>query len=255
MSDEGTFYLTLPSNSSMKHFPDNNASHFHTKLPRSFHLNSDYEVGLAEIMFPNSYLNISEGECTLDFRTEADTALQHAVVEGGLYNSPVVLINTLNSMVRKKLGEKAKGIKFRYNIPSKRALVVMSTVGAIVGLSEPLRNILNMEKQFYRGVRNVASKGAMDLNREHEAVYVYCDVVEERAVGDAMVPLLRTIPTVGRQDPVIHQIYEKPHFVRLSKHSFETVEILLTRDTGKELSFCQGKCVVTLEFRRRRPRY
>ena len=49
------FYLTLPSNSSVNHYPDNNASHYYTNL------GGDFEVGLSEIQFSNSYYNVEKG--------------------------------------------------------------------------------------------------------------------------------------------------------------------------------------------------
>ena len=52
-------YLTLPSNSSLPFFPDNNAGHFITKLPQTINLNDDYKVGLAEIQFVNNFQNIT----------------------------------------------------------------------------------------------------------------------------------------------------------------------------------------------------
>ena len=62
------FYLKLPSNSSMDHYPDNNTSHYYTKLPQAIDLkSSDYEVGLSEILFNNSYLNIEEKSVGFSF--------------------------------------------------------------------------------------------------------------------------------------------------------------------------------------------
>ena len=50
MSD---FYLTLPSNSSMDHYPYNSGAHFYTDLPQEIDLTGrEYEIGLAEIQFP-----------------------------------------------------------------------------------------------------------------------------------------------------------------------------------------------------------
>lgn len=50
------FFLTLPSNSSMKYFPDNTLSSFKVLLPRMFTLSSDFqwEIGLSEIQYPIS---------------------------------------------------------------------------------------------------------------------------------------------------------------------------------------------------------
>jgi hypothetical protein len=69
-------------------------------------------------------------------------------------------------------------------------------------------------------------------------------------VGEVMVPLLRTLPIVNDKREVVHSIFDKPHYVPLSRFQFENVEILITSDTGLELSFPQGHTVVTLHFRR-----
>lgn len=55
------FYITLPSNSSLKHFPDNTLSSFKVLLPRRINLSSEYdwEVGLSEIQYPLSLKAVS----------------------------------------------------------------------------------------------------------------------------------------------------------------------------------------------------
>ena len=54
------FYLILPSNSSQQFFPDNTLTEFTRKLPSTIELTNDWEVGLAEIMFPRSWCTISK---------------------------------------------------------------------------------------------------------------------------------------------------------------------------------------------------
>ena len=48
---------------------------------------------------------------------------------------------------------------------------------------------------------------------------------------------------------VVHQIYEKPHYIPLAKRSFNSIEIKLAWDNGKEVLFESGKTVLTLHFR------
>lgn len=57
--------MTLPSNSSMKYYPNNTLSEFVTKLPQHFDLVGEWEVGLSEIQFPISWYNISDHESKL----------------------------------------------------------------------------------------------------------------------------------------------------------------------------------------------
>ena len=53
------FYITLLSDSSMEYYPDNTVAKFTTKLPEAVELNGDYEVGLAEIIYPHTWCNIN----------------------------------------------------------------------------------------------------------------------------------------------------------------------------------------------------
>ena len=58
---ESEFYVTLPSNSSMENFPDNKTSNFVIKLSRTLQLDGEWEVGLAETVYPHTSYNIREG--------------------------------------------------------------------------------------------------------------------------------------------------------------------------------------------------
>src|SRR2546425_12996104 len=49
------FYLPLPSNSWQEYFPGNTKTEFTTKLASTIELTNEWEVGLAEIMFPRSW--------------------------------------------------------------------------------------------------------------------------------------------------------------------------------------------------------
>ena len=50
MSD---FYLTLPSHSSLKEFPNNSSNSFKVRLPRSMRLEGNWKVALASISVPD----------------------------------------------------------------------------------------------------------------------------------------------------------------------------------------------------------
>ena len=54
-----SFYVTLPSNGSMDVFPENTLTQFRNKLPRSLHLDGEWDVGLIECMYPFSWFQIS----------------------------------------------------------------------------------------------------------------------------------------------------------------------------------------------------
>lgn len=67
MAQSEGFYLTLPSDGSMKTFPNNRISQFKTLLPQNIDLtDGEWEVALTEIMFGTSIENISENEAYFD---------------------------------------------------------------------------------------------------------------------------------------------------------------------------------------------
>lgn len=241
----------------MDHFPNNNASHYYTKLPQSIDLKSgDYEVGLAEIMFNNSYLNIRDKECWIKFRTNEQGEHHLKMLAAGLYDSAEYVIQSLNNLIKTLPDRSQHGkIKFHFDRASKKATIKIYQKGGGIILSPALQELLGMESQTLWGPDRFESKGMIDIHRDFYAVYVYCDLVEQRPVGDAMVPLLRIVPISEKKADVVHHIFEKPQYIPLIRHQFNTLEILLTTDTGKPISFVKGKTVVTLHFRRRRPEH
>lgn len=244
-------YMTLPSNSSMVHYPDNKASHFYTKLPQTVDLSAEYEVGLSEIQFTNSYLNITEGDYYFQFESDPKEPMFMAILAAGLYDKPGEVIYALNKLVR---GYQAQQhLKFYYNRATKRASVTVYKHGAKLKLSEDLHKLLKLPG--YRNTDDAMHKNGetiMDLHQNMHTVFVYSDIVTPRVVGDVLVPLLRAVPVREHDSDVTHVIFEKPHYLPLSRYQFNTVEILLTSDTGDPISFSHGKTVVTLHFRRRR---
>lgn len=58
------FYMTLPSNSSLQHFPANTLSSFKVLLPRRINLSSEYdwEMGLSEIQYPLSIGSLNQND-------------------------------------------------------------------------------------------------------------------------------------------------------------------------------------------------
>jgi hypothetical protein len=50
----------LPSDSSANYYPDNRIARFVTKLPERIRLEGEYEVGLAEIIYPHTWYNVDK---------------------------------------------------------------------------------------------------------------------------------------------------------------------------------------------------
>lgn len=67
MAQNEGFFLTLPSDGSMKTFPNNMISQFKTLLPQNIDLtDGEWEVALTEMLYGTSIQNISENEAYFD---------------------------------------------------------------------------------------------------------------------------------------------------------------------------------------------
>ena len=258
------FYLTLPSNSSLAYFPDNKASHFTTKLPQPQELDGEYEVGLAEVQFTNSYRNVSKDKVYFEFETVEESTggvkrgasrrkhCSRVEVPDGLYESNKYFVSCLNKLVTRTTKTKP-AVKFYYNPATRRASITMFLENSTLQLSPALVDILGISPEtVVTGVGKFPGTRSMDLDQNVKSIFVYTDLVQPRPVGDVVVPLLRTLPPVDKDKETMHYMFEKPHYMPLARFQFDTVEILLTSDKGQPISFEHGHSIVTLHFRRKR---
>lgn len=89
------FYVTLPSNASTNHYPDNAVSHFRTKLPNSISLPQNWEVGLCELIFPANWYNVVDGRNGVTFRRKAGNVLMSARLSQVAIDRPFSKVNGL----------------------------------------------------------------------------------------------------------------------------------------------------------------
>ena len=255
-------YLTLPSNSSLIYFPKNEAGHFITKLPQTQDFGDDYEVGLAEIQFSNNYQNVTNDSVWFEYEEPryAGRLSKRVVVPNGLYETNGQFINALNALVDSEITaegtflenrEKKKSIKFKYNPYTKRMSLFKYYSQSKVRLSDGLVEICGLSQTCLEGAGRFEADRIMDLDQRVKGIFVYSDLVQSRPVGDAVVPLLRTLPPVDKSKETIHYLFEKPHYMPLARYQFDTVELLLTSDRGEPISFENGHTIATLHFRRK----
>ena len=246
----GDFYLTLPSNSSSSQYPDNHGGHFYTKLSENFDLSRQpYEVGLAEIQFSNTHSNVKEGEAKFSFTLDGALWINIRITEG-FYHQPTSLVNAMNQGMRVKVKHAIKP-KFHYNRESKKVWIKLYNKKQIIRLNSFLAKLFSMPEMM-QGPNFFQSDDIVNLHENSTAIYVYCDLVAHRPVGDIKAPLLRTVPIKDPSNDIVHVVYEKPHYIPIGRHQFDTLELLLCTDSGEITSFKSGKTVITLHLRPRR---
>lgn len=271
------FYVTLPSNSSMDIYPDNSISHFTTEMRETINLEDNYEVALVEISMPTRWQNVEE-DYFIRFTAHAvsddldpanpifSTEYFKEKVDPAFYERPQQLVRALNKtwesmsrMILKLTRDNIDKTAFVYHESedvitldsrSEAAIEVSANLAKLLGLDEPGEEWINVPKN-----RNKPSQ-ITNMNIMISHIYVYSDIVKYVAVGDTVAPLLRIIPmhTYSGRHKLDHytHIYNKPHYIPVSRRHIESIHIDLMSDQGVHVPFVTGKSIVKLHFRPRK---
>ena len=251
------FYLTLSSNSSTDVYSENTIANFKTKLPNRIELDGQWEVGIAEMQYPHSWYNLREEDglskvLTLD--SNGALVIFNARISPGYYDTIEDLLRRIENDIAKsvnllgsislqydKISRKITAkIASKFSFVSQFSIVFPSTLQRILGFTQPI---------LHKGVTEATLP--VDMDPLH-SIYVYCDLIEPRVVGDRMAQLLRVVPVEGRSGEMVTRIYENVHYTPIQRKSFESVEIDIRDSLGKKVPFERGTLNVTLHFRRRR---
>jgi len=280
------FYLTLPSNSSMDIYPDNKTSNFIVNLPNALELNNrNWEVGFSEIQFPHLWYNISKGRNTIKrvvtnptteelnyffpieegkdvaketekrkqllSRKPDDMTIEYKIdinIPEGYYSS----IEQLISILQRQESGNPNPIHYSYNPISRRSIIQTSNQTKLYFQNSDIARCLGFKSDHVTG--NTVSEFTSTV-KKYNSIYVYTDIIQNQNVGDYKVPLLRVVPVISLYGENSCVRYDRPHFIPISRHNIQTIEVNLRDDTGELISFESGKAIVTLVFRRRSARF
>ena len=102
--EKSMFYLTLPSNSSADHFPDNTVSDYISKLPKEINLDGSWEIGVAEVLYSRNWFTIpSSGQYWVYYKTPE--AFVNFNLPIGYYKNARQLVKDLMTCLKQELGE------------------------------------------------------------------------------------------------------------------------------------------------------
>ena len=236
------FFLTLPSNASMEHFPDNTLTHYTVKLPKHVSLEGDWEVALMEIHYPFSWFNVMPRRNLMVFTDERGRKV--IKIPDGYYSD----FEDLNNAFKRQ--GLPSGVQLNHDKLSKKVTLDIREGGRLYlfsGLAEMLG--------FHPNAILTQSQEAPNPTHLQNipSLYVYCDLLEGQMVGDIHAPLLRVVNVNGTHGEMINHTFHTPYFLPLRHREFETVEIYIRDDMGQKVPFQGGKVIVTLAFRKRRP--
>ena len=200
------FYLTLPSNSSEKYYPDNTLTHFITKLHNDVALTGEWEVALAEIMYPRNWYNINDQYMRIACNNcmkilpqpNPDSKVQpsydiHVGIPSGYYYSVPDLVEAIRASITKAFRKpvaawSSNGVdryvdeslwpKLKYNSHNQKVILTIQPQMTI-RFSDQLSRILAIEPHRFSDVEmTVKSSNTCDIEGGLHAMYVYCDVLE-----------------------------------------------------------------------------
>ena len=154
------FYLTLPSNASMKMYPDNTLAHYITDLPQRIDLTGEWECGLAEIQYPHTWYNIGVDDRYFFLNEhEPVSRIPSAKISAGYYKGPVTLMNHINKGLRRMSTEKTRAKLSNSSITQKMTLHMTPSTDFTVPYHSALVRMLGFEPSV------VSSPPAADVTR------------------------------------------------------------------------------------------
>ena len=238
------FFLTLPSNASLKCYQENTAAKYTTKIPSAIDLNGDWEVALSEIIYPTKMTKPA-------FSVDGLTCLMYVSMHGELmttlylpsdeYDDPATLMKDFITMKQNyfivKYDEKTKEIEINCNHPY-ASFTFSDTLLHILGFNQ---NSFTLGNTYH---------GKLFTGDDPSTMFVYCDLIEYVTVGDKRAPLLRTFGMEKSLNDVVHRNFPNPVYVPVQKKSFDSIEMNIMTDTGDPMPFASGKSVILLHFRR-----
>ena len=202
------FYLHLSSNSSRNKFPNNTLTEYRVCLPQTISLTGDWEVALTEIHYPYSWNNVQENFKNRFYlrNQEFSEVWEALIIPPGHYSSVVDVITKINEVIsandrfkdEMQLSLDTLNRKVTVHLRNKTE-VYFSDIGQVLGFSP--NTVISITSTAER---------AVDLEHGLHDLYVYCDIIQSQYVGDALVPLLRTVPVEGKDGERISKSFIRP---------------------------------------------
>lgn len=245
------FHVTLPSDSSSEYFPENTTACFKTKLSDRIEFDGEYEVGLAQLIYPRSWYNFNNKDQTLSitFQSNDDDGKpvpeMNMVFTSGQFANEKTMAMVLSEWIQ------MSNVNISWNSwHRKMKLTLFADLGAFY-MSKALSNMLGFDSIGPYRKGSFTADHTFDINATMRMMYLYSDIVDYSLVGDTKAPLLRVIDTQGTYGDMISTTFTHPHYIPVARSDLETVQININNELGKPVPFEFGKAVVTLHFRRK----
>ena len=197
-------YITLPSNSSMLYFPQNTLTSFNTKLAKSIISDdSNWEVALAEISFPKSWINVIAGEN--EIYIEYNQHIRSLTIPVKWYANNFEFFHALKELFTL---EKQLGISVHFNektghmifeSPKQCVIYLSGKLALQVGFESDVvltcrmdipSKLISKHNKVLQFEKRIQPPNPVNVNLGFDILYIYTDCVEQQLVGDVQAQLL-----------------------------------------------------------------
>ena len=174
----------------MSRYQVDTRSHHAIKCRRPFELRGQWVVALVEITTQTFWYNVDEKHCRFSVNLN-NTGWRETGVPPGYYSSNEYLIDLLNERAKDiapNIGTWVHYNKYErkvfLDIPEGIRVKIPRGLAHILGFHDEI--VLTRDSDLY-------PKRGVNLNHGVHALFIYVDVITHQIVGNAEVPLLRTV--------------------------------------------------------------
>ena len=245
------FYITLPSESSKKLFPENNASGYTVRLPQWVHLKGNWQIGLHSIAYtPWNVIRHLDESISYTYPDKGTTKTG----TGGKMRKHYSSMNEYVSSINKSLEESHVNNEIEFTFGLNGKVRVSLAKGYKVRLRREQAIVLGFmtfeDSAETYDVEN-AETGTYKANLYRETnIHVYCDIVRPQIVGDKMTPLVAVVP-YQKTTETYETLYavENIHYVPIQTKSFQNIKVHLRSSTEEPIPFEHGRAAITLHLK------
>lgn len=254
------FYVILSSNTKTISDFVNTLTHFEVNLARPIELETDYEVGLAEVSYTKSWYNVPENY-EIRLKT-SDPQFKYPVarVYAGYYDTASDLCNAINREIKRNAISKVLSDTPPVLVYDQRTNTIEITAMryqnqvATFKFPDYLGSMLGLEMSRpylrHENIKEEPSKH-VDMSGGIHNLYIYSNIVKNRIVGNSFSQLVRVIDIPNKasfgEQVTLH--YNNPHYIPVNTNTLRDIEILILDDSGAKIPFTHGRTTVTLHFR------
>jgi len=169
----------------------------------------------------------------------------------GYYKYPEDILFQLARSLDRKLKKRLPPYTLSYSEHTRKATLSI-TEPVVIRFSEKHRQLLGFETGYFSKPGVFRSRLPVDINQGLYAIYIYCDLLGHRVVGDTLAPLFSIVPVDGQHGDTVYRRYEKMHYFPVQKKNFDDIHNTLRDDQGAVVPFNSGKVLVSLHFRKQK---